>query len=92
MMRKVSNGKVRGLVQSMVEFKANNIFSELNQNSYVVYSYGKHFPMYANVKGQWYKNNDRYSVSTSKHQSQSHPLVDCVEVSTSALKEIINLA
>lgn len=42
---------------------------------YVVYSYGSHFPMYVwdEATGEWYGNSDRYSVTTSKHQTYCHP-------------------
>lgn len=46
-----------------------------NDNLYVVYSYGYHFPMYIHCRqaNLWYGNSDRFSVSTSKHQSQARP-------------------
>lgn len=42
---------------------------------YVVYSYGTHFPMYIYDKqmGQWLGNKDKYSQSTTRHQSQTRP-------------------
>ena len=60
-------------------FKANHIFSENHGDNrfYVVYSYGHHFPLwvYDREKSQWYENKDKYSVTTSKHKSQSRPQV-----------------
>lgn len=59
---------------------------------YVVYSYGPHFPLFVydpRDGGVWYENEDRYSVTTSKHRSQSHPHVDTIKVSTAALKNLI---
>lgn len=43
---------------------------------YVVYSYGTHFPMYIYDKttGQWYGNSDKYSPTTTRHQSAACPL------------------
>lgn len=53
-------------------FKANNVFAESYRgNSYVVYSYGYHWPMYVFTAGQWFANQDRYSVTTSKQMSQA---------------------
>jgi hypothetical protein len=42
---------------------------------YVVYSYGTHFPMYIwdRDTGMWYGNKDKYSSTTSRHQSACHP-------------------
>jgi hypothetical protein len=42
---------------------------------YVVFSYGPHFPMYVYdyQMQEWYGNKDRYSVTTSKHQTQARP-------------------
>lgn len=38
---------------------------------YVVYSYGQHFPVavYESQTRQWFYNEDRYSATTSRHQS-----------------------
>lgn len=42
---------------------------------YVVYSYGDHFPMYVWVESEkrWYGNSDRYSQTTTAHQSYARP-------------------
>lgn len=45
---------------------------------YVVYSYRRGWPIYINWKGVWFSNEDKYSPTTSKHQSQTHPLVTTV--------------
>ena len=80
---KTSNKDCRTLVQQRNAFTANNIFAEyvtrnadgqpLDTCRYVVYSYGKHFPMYIYEGGAWYANCDKYSPSTSRHQSQANP-------------------
>jgi|TARA_R110002153_G_scaffold245393_1_gene400930 hypothetical protein len=47
----------------------------LPEGLYVVYSYGHHFPMYAydyRLK-VWIGNEDKFSVSTSRHQSHARP-------------------
>ena len=43
---------------------------------YVVYSYRESFPIYAYsyTLQQWFRNEDKFSVTTSKHQGQAHPL------------------
>ena len=80
---KTSNKACRAQVQNRNAFTANNIFAEyittnadlspLTTCRYVVYSYGKHFPMYIYEGGHWYANIDKYSPSTSRHQSQANP-------------------
>ena len=48
--------------------------SEYNESGvYTVYSYGYHFPMYVFKDLTWYENSDKYSVSTSKQQTQMRP-------------------
>jgi hypothetical protein len=88
---RVSNGKARQYVEGRLLFKGNNTFSEISPKGfYVVYSYGRHFPMYAYSFGQWYRNADKYSVTTSKHQSQLSPCADhWLEYNTQELREIV---
>jgi hypothetical protein len=45
---------------------------------YVVYSYGRHFPIYIYVHcaDKWFVNKDKYSPTTSRHQSCCNPYVD----------------
>ena len=40
---------------------------------YVVYSYRRTWPLWANWKGVWFGNTDKYGPTTSKHYSQTHP-------------------
>lgn len=88
---KVANSNARKAVQSLQPFKGNNLFAEATADCYAVYSYGKHFPIYACIRGKWYANADKYSVSTSKHQGQTHPLCSVENVSTSQLKALIGV-
>ena len=86
----IANKDARRCVESRIAFKGSHLFAEYQAQVYVVYSYGYHFPIYAYKGGQWYRNTDRYSVSTSKHQSQSRPLVDhWLEYNTVELQAII---
>ena len=89
-MKRVANHSARPCVQNREAFKANNIFAEWRGDGaearYIVYSYGKHFPMYIWVPdsqdpaaGRWYGNNAKYSRTTSKHQSQAHPHAQDIE-------------
>ena len=83
------------------EFKGSNLFGEWDYVSdwekkrrsntpYVVYSYGRHFPIYIWLDGVWYENTDKYSVSTSKHQTQARPDADTVQVDTQGMKDLIS--
>tara|TARA_Y100001951_G_C11288607_1_gene270538 strand:- start:2009 stop:2311 length:303 start_codon:yes stop_codon:yes gene_type:complete len=96
-MVKISNYKCSELVSQKVEFNANNVFarSYTDKNSncvlYVVYSYGEHFPMYVYdfKSNQWLENGNKYSVSTSKQQTQARPTTDTIKKDTNELKQII---
>ena len=90
-MRKTSNVKCSELVNEKVEFKANNIFSEhiKEDKLYIVYSYGHHFPIYIKYKNTWYENSDKYSVTTSKHQSQARPNKPTKLLNTSEIQRLI---
>jgi hypothetical protein len=80
-MLKVANAKCRDAVSRRLPFKGNNLWGEWEDVVYVVYSYGKHFPLwvYDAETEQWFGNADGYSVSTSKHRTQSHPLTDNIK-------------
>ncbi len=45
---------------------------------YIVYSYGKHFPMFAydETAAQWFGNGSKYSHTTTRHQSHARPSTD----------------
>lgn len=75
---RVSGWKCRDYVRRCEPFQNNgrSLWSEWVGDIYVVYSYGRHWPLYACWKGAWFKNADRYSRTTSKHAVQAHPLVD----------------
>jgi hypothetical protein len=76
-MTTVSNREIRNLVTNREVFKTHNgtVFSENKDNLYVVYSYGHHFPMYAYdaEAREWFGNADKYSPTTSRHQSYARP-------------------
>jgi hypothetical protein len=83
-----SGGKAREFVQKLQPFKNNSksgsgpkgaslwgewlTFTDADP-IYVVYSYGRHWPLFANWKGVWFANEDKASRTTSKHYSQAHP-------------------
>ncbi len=101
---KTNNREARKYVQAKQPFVANNIFAEwvkagvgysgtAGENIYAVYSYGKHFPMYAFIPSvnRWFANVDRYSITTSKHKGQAHPHETCTEVSRDFLRDVLDM-
>ena len=59
-------------------FKNNNdtcYSSTFGAKLYVVYSYGAHFPIYIYdyEAGKWYGNQDKYSHTTTRHQTLAQP-------------------
>ena len=83
---RVANKSCRHFVAARVPFIGSNMYAERRTAShghsdiYVVYSYGVHWPIYiaevpADACGEitWYENADKFSQSTSRHQSQARP-------------------
>jgi hypothetical protein len=68
-----------------------SLWGEITGDLYVVYSYGRHWPIYANWKGIWFANEDKISRTTTKHQSQAHPLKPCVSLSRSHFEVVVGL-
>jgi len=61
---------------------------------YCVYSYRYDWPLFVAEQDEqgtwhWYENADRFSVTTSKHRSQSHPHVRTVPMTVGAMKRIV---
>jgi hypothetical protein len=100
---KVANGKCREYVRNMKEFTGNNLFARYtcatpgttSEIFYVVYSYGSHYPLfiYHCSTKTWFENEDRYSVTTSKHRSQAHPLplVPTKKASTQFMRRMLDV-
>ena len=65
---------VRNLVARCQPFEGNNIFAEKSDYAYAVYSYRKDWPILINIAGLWFKNQSRYSRTTSKHMGYAVPL------------------
>jgi len=81
-MVKTSNKNARQYVQDKKEFTGNNTLGRwVDEDNYVVYSYGIHFPMFAYKKNfGWCTQISKYklpngtsSVTTSKHYTQLNP-------------------
>ena len=89
-MTKTSNQKARNLVQDRKPFKGSHTFAEWQGTVYAVYSYGRHFPLFAfdSIEKRWYENGDRYSPTTSRHKVQLHPHAEMTKVNTAELQGI----
>ena len=98
---RVSNNKARDYVNGFKEFQGSNMQGrwlglgngrEYPHDVYVVFSYGSHFPMYIyDAREQkWIGNKDKYSRSTTRHQSQGRPSGEIhVWYNTDDMKEVI---
>ena len=91
---RVANRDARRYVADKVLFNGSNLYSIYRRNDklYIVYSYGAHFPIYIYdfELGKWFYNTDKYSPSTSKHQSQANPLApNPIYMDTDGMQELI---
>ncbi len=89
-MKNVNNKDAFIFINSGVEFKGSNTYGVNKGKVYAVYSYGEHFPIYAYIESKWYGNSDKYSASTSRHQSQLRPTGNIEYINTQTLKQLIN--
>ena len=85
-----SNKTGRELVMAKIPFKGNNTHSDYRKDVYTVYSYG-YYPIFVNKDGQWFENENRFSVSTAKQMSQLRPMGqgEIIKVSRGKLEDII---
>ena len=101
---KIANREARDYVRSRKEFRGSNLFAEWvtvsytdehdqwqERDVYVVYSYGKHWPLFVfdDLAGVWFENMDSYSVTTSKHRSQAHPHVPTIACDKEVTRRVI---
>lgn len=72
---RTTNQKARAFVQDHQPFQNSNgqLYGEYVNGLYVVFSYGPHWPLFIHDGEQWFENEDRYSVTTSRHTSYAHP-------------------
>ena len=86
---RVSMGRAVQCVREKIAFRGRNVFArwEATQHGgpcdlYVVYSYGEHWPLYVyeQMTGVWYRNTEKSSSTTSRHSTQLHPGVPCVDI------------
>lgn len=83
------------LIATLQPVKGNSLYSKDTKKFYIVYSYGEHFPIavYNSLDDTWLLNEDKYSVTTSKHQSivkQAIGIYAPKLCSLKAIKQVIN--
>ena len=99
--KRVANRDISEYIDKLEVVEGSNIFTEnsgklpddpsTDDNLYIVYSYGWHFPMYIYCRQSdlWYGNSDKYSNSTSKHQSQARPQTVNHWLTTNGMKDLV---
>ena len=87
---KVANRDCREFVNKLKPFEGSNLSGYFIGDVYVVSSYGW-FPLFVNKGGKWYTHENRYSVTTSKHISQSYPKGKVQVLPFSELKDLAKL-
>lgn len=96
---RVANKDARMQVERLNEFEGSSMYARWLYNRdngagvYVVYSYGQHFPMYVYdmQTDMWIANTDKYSRTTSKHQSQARPSRIGKEMDTEELRKLVSV-
>ena len=90
-MKKISNRNASTYVENKTPFKANNLSGDFENKSFVVRSY-EHYPIFIYKDGQWFENENRYSVSTAKQMTQCGYSIrpNAIKKSTDELNEMIN--
>lgn len=99
---RVANKAVASMVANRRPFEGSHMYAReeavMGENGqvvsdlYIVYSYGPHFPIYIaetdveTKTTRWYANNESYSQSTSRHQSQARPDAQCIPMTAEAMR------
>ena len=86
---KTANIRARDLVVNRIPFKGSNTHAEYRNGTYVVFSYGW-YPVFVYKDGQWFENEEGYSMSTKKQMSQMRPYnFDIIKTNKDKLLDII---
>lgn len=88
---KISNKKSSEYTTKKLPFQGSNLYGTFIQDSYVVYSYGEHFPIYLYKNNCWYFNTTKYSPTTQRHQQYAKPNIEFGEYKEVNLQTIKNL-
>ncbi len=91
----ITNRDMAQKVRATQQFTNNNktVWTTWEGKFYTVYSYGRHFPMYAyDTEAElWYGNEDKFSRTTTTHQRLARPVeADKIKwVGTEILKDLL---
>ena len=86
---KTANIRAKDLVVNKIPFKGSNTHAEYRNGAYVVFSYGW-YPVFVYKDGQWFENEEGYSMSTKKQMSQMRPYnFDIIKTNKDKLWDII---
>lgn len=86
---KTANIRARDLVVNRIPFKGSNTHAEYRNGTYVVFSYNW-YPVFVYKDGQWFENEEGYSMSTKKQMSQMRPYnFDIIKTNKDKLWDII---
>ena len=91
---RTTNTKCRAFVKTRSTFTNSNkqLFGRYETPLlYVVYSYGEHWPLFVWDGFDWYENEEKCSLTTSKHRSQTHPLTPTIKLSRARILDLIQL-
>jgi hypothetical protein len=63
--------QAENLIDQLKLFTGNSLYAKNKEHYYIVYSYTDTYPIaaYDYAKNLWYVNEEKYSVTTTKHQS-----------------------
>lgn len=94
MAHKATVGSCRQFVERRSAFHTNNkqLFGYWTTSDvYAVFSYGQHWPLfvYEPKTSQWFANEDKYGITTSKHYTKAHPLVDVTFLPCAGMKQLV---
>lgn len=75
-MTRIANRDARKYVQTLQPFEGSNLVGDsMHQGErYVVYSYHTPIWIYLRKHDTWVGSKQKYSVTSTKHQNQTHPL------------------
>lgn len=89
--KRINGRTAHSYVQKRIAFKnsTGQLYAEWRDTRagsfarYVVYSYGRHWPLFVYVPkvDTWFETKDRYSVTTSHHRTYAHPQCQTVPLS-----------
>lgn len=92
--KRTANTNARQYTSLCTPFKGSNLSADWHDHLYIVLSYGW-WPLfiYSKATGVWYRNNEKYSPTTSKHARQAEPVLapGCgfLDLSCDVLRDIV---